>query len=254
MSFEIIDWEAFSDSPQGSGSAMTVGVFDGVHLGHRSLIELIVRRGPNPTVLTFRENPKKLVSPGSYEGDIFSLKQKLASFEKLGVSRVVLIDFSEKFSKLNGSEFFDLIEKRGKMAFLAIGSNFRCGFQQKTDADFIRTMNKRKGIPTELVLPLEAAGKGPVSSSRIRSAIISGNFALAAALMGRGFELDVSDLKPAGLAYDLGAVHRIVPKTGQYPVLIKPGACLCRADVKDGKVFVPIKQDCPAESIEFLGE
>ena len=193
MSLRIIEWETLikgSVSPPGltpdfmPNAAMTIGVFDGLHLGHRELINRIVRRGPNPTVVTFRENPKKVVSPDRYEGDIFSLEQKMTAFEQMGVERVVLIDFSEKFSKLTGREFIDLLDKRGRMVFLAIGSNFRCGYQQDTNADLIRELNERKGIPTEVVQPV-IFGNGPVSSSRIRSAISSGDLKLAAALMGR---------------------------------------------------------------------
>ena len=267
MSLRIVEWQDFLESTVGEESAVTVGVFDGVHLGHRELIDRIVRRGPNPTVVTFRENPKKVVSPGSYEGDIFSLKQKLAIFEWLGVKRAVLIDFSEKFSKLRGCEFLDLLCGRGKMVFLAIGSNFRCGYGQDTDAALLREMNERKGIPTEVVpqvlLP-EASGDEPVSSSRIRSAIMKGDLALASALMGRNVELDISDLWSAdggdmdsthsmsdAVVYDFRSVRRIVPPSGRYAVRIHPGAVDGWVDTKNGKVFLPGKWSKGAESLEF---
>ncbi|MDR0497104.1 MAG: FAD synthetase family protein [Treponema sp.] len=266
MSLEIIDWKAFLECPTPESSAITVGVFDGVHLGHRALIELIVHRGPNPTVISFRENPKKIISPDSYDGDIFSLSQKVIYFERLGVSRLVLIDFSENFSKLNGWEFFNLLEDRGKMAFLAVGSGFRCGFQQKTGANFIKMMNERKGIPTEVVPPVEAAA-GPVSSSRIIAAIISGDLALAAALMGRNFELELlgvesTDFKPVlkdcreSVVYDLRSVRRIVPMRGQYQVMIHPGGNYCRAEAENGKVFLQSAEgsieNADIQSIEFV--
>ena len=109
MSLRIVEWPRFLETASREKSAMTIGVFDGLHLGHRELISRIVRRWPNPTVVTFRENPKKVISPESYQGDIFSLKQKLAAMESLGVSRVVLIDFSENFSRLKGWEFLNLL-------------------------------------------------------------------------------------------------------------------------------------------------
>jgi len=92
MSLRVIEWPSFlEDSPPefscgegiSEGAAMAIGVFDGVHLGHQALIERIVSRGPNPTVVTFRENPKKALSriagagtSGPYKGDLYSLKQK----------------------------------------------------------------------------------------------------------------------------------------------------------------------------------
>ena len=265
MSLRIIEWTdflktAFLQEP----SAMTIGVFDGIHLGHRELIKQIVSRGPNPTIVTFRENPKKIVSRDSYEGDIFSLKQKLAIFEQLGVSRVILIDFSENFSKLSGRDFLDLLEDRGKMVFLAIGSNFRCGYQTDTAADGIVEINRRKGIPTEVVPPVERAsvfGSGPVSSSKVRFAIISGDLKSAAVLMRRNFELDLSDINAAclvredlqGLVYDLRPVHRIVPLAGQYPVRLYPGGTECIVHVEDGKVFLGgLRITDTVDSLEFL--
>ena len=284
MSLRIIEWPDFlkdSDSEstnrQSEKSAMTVGVFDGLHLGHRVLIDKIVRKGPNPTVVTFRENPKKVMArlkgkTDAYEGDIFSLKQKIAAFDGLGVKQVILIDFSENFSKLRGREFLDLLENRGKMGFLTIGRNFRCGYQQDTDADLIREINELRGIPTEIVqqveLPVEF-GSGPVSSSRIRSAITEGNIALAKALMGRNIELDISDITPEfskgikpqsvhgvpdSVVYDLSSVQRIVPASGRYAVRIYPGSVSSWVDTdNDGKVFLPGMPALEkAESIEFL--
>jgi riboflavin kinase/FMN adenylyltransferase len=186
---QIIEWPAFTGMR--TPAAMTIGVFDGVHLGHQALIKRVVDRGPNPTVITFRKNPKKLLSPGNFEGDIFNLEQKLAAFDSLGVNQVILIDFSEKFCRLSGGEFFDILAEKGGMVFLAIGLDFRCGFHRETDTNSIREMNERKGIPTEVIPAVElpdALGGGPISSSRLRSAILSGDHKLAAALMGHSFE------------------------------------------------------------------
>ena len=268
MSLRITEWSDFSGSsePSEKESAVTIGVFDGLHLGHMELINRVVRQGPNPTVITFRENPKKVITPETYEGDIFTLKQKTAAFERLGVSRLILIDFSEKISKLNGWEFLDLLEDRINVVFMVIGSGFRCGYRQDTDAAFIRQMNERKGIPTEVVSPVTA--NGPVSSSRIRSEVISGNIKLAVALMGRNFELDLSDLTPVsairekreGLVYDLRSAHRIVPAAGQFPILIYPGGTAGQADAENGKIFISKPKwvwnepDFRIERIQFINE
>ena len=82
MSLRILDWASLlSNSFQKPDqSAMTIGIFDGVHLGHAELLRRVVRQGKNPTVVTFRENPKKYFEPQNYPGDIFSLEQKLSTF------------------------------------------------------------------------------------------------------------------------------------------------------------------------------
>jgi riboflavin kinase/FMN adenylyltransferase len=256
MSLRIINRDFFSNSRSKETAieaSVTIGVFDGIHLGHQELIKKIVEHGPNPTVVTFRENPKKITAPDTYEGDIFSLKQKMKVFEQLGIRQVVLIDFNENFSKLRGTQFLDLIEERIKMVFLAIGSNFRCGYQKDTNANYIKEMNKRKGIPTELVKPVKVTGK-LVSSSRIKSAIIAGDLKQAAILLGRNVELDLEGLVSTENVYDLRPVHRIVPGNGTYSVVVSPGGIKCRAKTENGKVYLDSTAGTygQPESLEFI--
>jgi len=176
-------------------------------------------------------------------------------FDSLGVEFLVLIDFSEEFSKLKGSEFLDLLGNKGKMAFLAVGNNFRCGFRQDTGAVLAGQINESKGIPTELIPPVylrDAAVSEPVSSSFIRSAILAGDLKLASGLLGRNFGLDLSDVKrecvESGYAYDLRSVNRITPAKGRYSVLMFPGGIAGRAYSENGKIFLPTE----AESVEFI--
>jgi len=269
MSLQVIEWPSFLEEPPPDFcSAITIGVFDGVHLGHQALIERIVRRGPNPAVITFRENPKKVLcrtkgedNSGLYKGDLYSLKQKTEVFESLGVKFLILIDFSEEFSKLSGREFLDLLGQKGKMAFLAVGNNFRCGFRQDIDANLARQINENKGIPTELVPSVylrrpNGRANEPVSSSFIRRAILAGDLKLASELLGRNFSLDLSDLKveciESGYAYDLCSVYRIAPAAGRYSVLMfsdsKAVGIAGQVHAEDGKIFLPMK----AESLEFV--
>lgn len=240
---------------------MTVGVFDGVHRGHQLLIEEVVRRGPFPTVLTFRQHPKKMVQPHSYRGDIFSLRQKLTVFEHLHIARTILIDFSENFSKMKGLDFLDLLKTRGNLRFLAIGSNFRCGYRLDTHAGYIKKINEEGGIPTEVLPPVLEAGH-PVSSSRVRSAITRGDLAGAAALLGRRVELDLGGI-PAepygrngtkGTLFDMSSQNRITPPDGPYGAILygtdSPGGVEAEISLEKGRVFVPAP--FKAERLEFL--
>jgi riboflavin kinase/FMN adenylyltransferase len=269
MSLRVIDWDSldpFSSVP----SAMTIGVFDGVHRGHAELIRRVVSRGPCPTVVTFRENPKRILSPRHYEGDIFSLEQRLAAFEELGAVRVILIDFSEKFSKIDGWEFIDSLESRGAVVFLAIGANFRCGYRHGTGADLIRQRNDLKDIPTEIIPPV-LYGNGSVSSSRIRAAILGGDLDGAGALLGRPLELDLSGLRglplvkgtEEGMVFDASSLHRITPADGRYKVFIASQEAVgvyAEITVERRKVFIPFSGElhcsilaCPGLRVVFTG-
>ncbi|GHV72546.1 hypothetical protein AGMMS49928_29660 [Spirochaetia bacterium] len=181
----VISWDEFIRS-EGHPAAVTMGVFDGVHRGHQALINRIVERGPFPTVITFAQNPKGVLSPASYKGDIQTLDQRLRTFEEMGVERVVLIDFSEDFSRIKGSDFIGSVMSRGKLAFLALGANFRCGFRLDFGAAEIEGFVQKGNIPVEVFEPLREGGK-PISSSRIRQAIRAGAFEEAALLLGRAW-------------------------------------------------------------------
>jgi riboflavin kinase/FMN adenylyltransferase len=242
--------------------AVAVGVFDGLHRGHAELIKRAVARG-RPAAVTFRENPRKLLAPGDYQGDIFSLQRKLEVLEACGVEEAVVIDFSEKFSKLKGQEFMALMEGLLHVGFLVIGSNFRCGFRQDTDASFIKTMNEKLGIET-CVVPQVVEGGFPVSSSRIRAAIRGGDLAAAASMLGRNPDLDLRGMVPCpagpqeGWYYEALSLGRIIPAPGSYPALVQGRGCFrIVVSVDTGGVFIPSHEGFDpgnAVSVEFLTE
>ncbi len=245
----VVSWDLFvSGSLSCEPRAATVGVFDGLHLGHRALIDRIRARGGElvPSVFTFRENPKALLRPKAFEGNIFSLDQKLDALEGLGVAFVVLIDFSGDFGKLSGKEFVDLLKDRGKLRYLAVGSDFRCGYRLDTDAERLRSLNARDGIPTDIVPPV-ALGGAPVSSSRIRTAIAAGNLVEATALLGRNFVLDLGPTPttpgPDREEYDVGPTRRIAPPSGRYPAIVRKDrsdtGTECDIVIDSGLVQVP---------------
>jgi riboflavin kinase/FMN adenylyltransferase len=180
-----------------------------------------------PMVITFRQSPRRVLTPASWHGEIYSLRQKFAVFESLGVEEAVVIDFSRNFSKISGKEFVDLLRRRRKIGYLAVGANFRCGCQLDTGADKLGELVSPWGVEFEAVPPV-MAGEDPVSSSRIRRAISEGNMGLASELLGRPFAVDLEEapvLKSGGgLSWDLRAASRIVPRSGRYSVLLRQGA------------------------------
>jgi riboflavin kinase/FMN adenylyltransferase len=256
-SIKIITWPQFLEEglPVSGNTAMTIGVFDGVHRGHQSLIRRIKEFNPAlaPVVVTFRQNHKKFLlqesqgkeySGPEYPGDIFSFRQKTASFDKLGLSAALVIEFSDAFRRMPGLEFIRLLREKGRMGFLAVGNNFHCGYQLDTDAAAIREALSKSHIPVEIldVVKGNIAGK-PVSSSRIRAAIAGGNLSEAVTLLGHPCILDIGDGDLAG---------KVLPPPGSYPVLARrnPEDAGVRAEavIERGKVSAPEG----AQYLEFL--
>jgi len=251
MCMRIVEWsdlETEGPSPSSSLTALTIGVFDGIHRGHQALIGRITEKSASlvPTVITFKKNPKEILKKNDFKGDILSLNQKLVIFERLAVTQVVLIDFSENFSKLSGKGFLGFVRNRLRPGFVAVGSNFRCGHRGDTDAVRIKALYRESGIPVDVVAPV-LEGAHPVSSSRIRGAIAAGDFSAAARFLGRNVEFDLSSIVPEdrdnGSFYRTAALRRIMPLPGSYPVTLYGGENASGIDGeavihKDG-IFIP---------------
>ncbi|MDR0451809.1 MAG: FAD synthetase family protein [Treponema sp.] len=240
----VVEWPALAaaEAPL-RPSALSIGVFDGIHRGHQELVRRITAKNAElvSTIITFRKNPKEFLGKKDFTGDILSLGQKLAIFERLSVAQVVLIDFSENFSRISGREFLGLVRNRLCPGFVAVGSNFRCGYRGAADAARLEALYRRAGIPVDVVRPVLEGGC-PVSSSRIRSAIAAGDFSAAARLLGRNVEFDLSPVagerREGGSFYRTAPLRRIMPGPGAYPALLR-----CKGKAGAAEAVVVVSKD-----------
>jgi riboflavin kinase/FMN adenylyltransferase len=262
---QIIEWHQFLKEGlplNGKPASVTVGVFDGVHRGHQALIKRIVSHEKNavPVVVTFRQNHKNARNgEGLYLGDIQSFRQRVAAFENLGAELTIVIEFSESFRHMSGAEFFQILRERGKMGFLAVGSDFRCGYRLDTDAPMIKKINEARGVPAEIVESL-TEGSTPISSSRIRAAIARGRLGEAAAMLGYPYTVDIGDTAAGGLIYNAASQGIVLPPPGRYQVLLHKKAAAGKA----AEIQIEIQEGCirlppafadglpPWEYVEFL--
>jgi len=218
---KVVAWEEFGGSASLRGPlAAAVGVFDGLHLGHMRLIqEVLAKDGLAKGVVTFKENPKKTLHPSTFHGDIFTLEQKLERCEALGLDICVLIDFSGDFSKLTGRKFLSLLREKGDLRFLAVGADFRCGYRLDTGAGEIKSYYAEIGVESRLLEPVLWGGH-PISSSRIRRAVVEGRLDDARAMLGRDFEVDLRGSRILGGAssprYAPEPGRQVEPPTGAY--------------------------------------
>ena len=211
-----MDWDeyvggAFAQVP----IALTVGVFDGLHLGHRALVgQILGRSGLSSLVLTFRENPKRILSPRTHGGELSSLGQKLELIESMGADFCALIDFSGDFSKLAGRRFLSILRDRGGMRFLAVGANFRCGRDLDVGVAEIGAFCEGSSVGFEVVPAVRWAGH-PVSSSRVRKAVAEGRIEDANAMLGRPYEIDLRD-SPQAEGAGAWCRSQVKPPAGAY--------------------------------------
>lgn len=177
------------DPPEG-GSAVAIGVFDGVHRGHRRVLAAI-DEAPVPTrvVLTFGTHPAQVLSTTGAPAKLGSLKDRLALFEAIGIDRVAILDFDEEMVAMTPDEFVTRVLVDGLGArYVAIGHGFRFGHAAEGTTETLSELGRRHGFEVAVV-PILSEDGVEVRSTAIRHSIIDGDVEQAATLLGRPYAI-----------------------------------------------------------------
>lgn len=241
---KVSSWEEATGASVGAeDSALTIGVFDGVHKGHQELVRRVVASGLRPVAVTFTAHPKLVTAPERFGGSLQTLDQKLASLEALGVSLCVLIDFSGDFSKLTGNEFVSTLVRSCGARYFAVGNDFRCGYRMMTDARAMRRIAAELGAEVDIVEPVSVDGVR-VSSSVIRSLLREGRTDRALAMLGRPYTLDLRAFEAvaddSSLAIRPSRRGYVLPREGSYEGRLtrRDGALRVAVRVSEGRLRV----------------
>jgi riboflavin kinase/FMN adenylyltransferase len=178
------EWEVLGPT------AVTIGVFDGVHLGHRRVIDDLVTRSAalDPAVLTFDPHPLAILAPDRAPKMLTDIDQRLEQFRSLGVRVAGILNFPD-IRDLSAGEFCERVLAGALEARrVVIGSDFRFGRDRGGDAGFLAAAGPSLGLEVEVV-DMVAAKEGVVSSTRIRQALEAGEVKDAARMLARPFEL-----------------------------------------------------------------
>ena len=180
-------------SPELHGSALAVGVFDGVHWGHRAIFERLIEvsseAGIRSVALTFEKHPAELLAPKTAPCYITTLEQRLELILAAGVERIVVAEFDAPLASLTPEDFLRrVVCDQFKARHIVVGSNFRFGRDRKGDIRYLASAAPAMGLGLSVV-PSVVIGGGPVSSTRVRTVIARGDVETAAKLLGRRFTL-----------------------------------------------------------------
>ncbi|HEX2267604.1 MAG TPA: bifunctional riboflavin kinase/FAD synthetase, partial [Actinomycetota bacterium] len=189
-------------------SAVTIGFFDGVHRGHQAVIgrtvDVAKRETLSPVAVTFDRHPREVLTPGNVPPLLTTLDRKAALIEDLGVTTLVVLEFTEDLSRWSPEEFVaKVLVERLKIAHAAVGSNFTFGHQAKGNLSVLSELGGSYGYTVEGV-PVFAIDDRPVSSSSIRTALLEGDLDWPTLALGRRFVVDGRIVRGAGRGAGLG--------------------------------------------------
>ena len=179
--------------PLPNGSIVTVGSFDGVHLGHRAVLDEIARRaesaGRASLLVTFEPHPLEVVNPQAAPLLLTTGPERREVLAQTPLDYVLFLRFDRRLAGLSPEEFVrDVLLARCGMRELVIGHDHGFGRGRSGDVDTLRRLGARYGFEVDVVSPVDV-GDQHVSSSRIRRAIAGGDLATAARMLGRPYQL-----------------------------------------------------------------
>lgn len=207
-------------------TGIALGNFDGIHLGHRRVIEAVLgRSGLVGTVVSFNPHPRDFFS-GTKSLLLTPLREKISLLEGMGVEQFVLLPFDENLARLRAEIFVNrILEDALQARFVSVGFNFRFGFQRQGDVELLRSFFGDRLVVTE-----EQRFKDGVriSSSAIRMALAMGDVPLANELLGRRYSISGNVVAGQQLGRKIGFPtanlqvdqQKYLPKDGVYSVLV----------------------------------
>ncbi len=242
--------KGFSSLRTAPEPAVALGVFDGVHRGHRRVLRAAVRwaraRGGSSIAVTFWPHPRGKES-------LFSLPHRLRLFLSLGLDYALVARFDAAFARMSAEDFVQrvLVGKIGMRACF-VGANFRFGHRALGSVALLRRLGKRFGF-TVRSIPVAKSGSVVISSTAIRRLISSGELSKAAALLGARVSVFGTVVRGRGMGRKLGFPtanidphHEVLPPAGIYAVKVFLGERPVRGVCYIGRraTFSPLRRDC----------
>jgi riboflavin kinase / FMN adenylyltransferase len=219
------------------GAVVTVGTFDGVHRGHRHVLDALTRaarvHGARSVLVTFDPHPLRIVRPQAAPPLLTTPAEKMEILAQTEIDRVAFLRFTPELGALAPRAFVeDILIRRLDMRHLVIGYDHGFGRDRSGDVDTLRTIGEELGFGVEVVAPVHDDGDA-ISSSRIRRALAAGDVVAAARGLGRPYSLTGTVVRGAGMGHRLGFATANIDLSNPDKLIPHEGIYAVRAALRD---------------------
>lgn len=208
-------------------TVLTLGVFDGLHLGHQRIMQTVVERakivGAVPTAITFDPHPRSVLHPDSAPPMLQTLDQRLANFEVLGIEQAIVIAFDHEFASQPAEDFLrNIVHERLQAREVYLGEGFAFGKGRGGNIELLRKMSGELGFTADEVDEVQLRGTR-ISSSAIRRLLADGRVNAARSMLGRPYGLEGTVIRGNRRGHTIGFPtanlkprNRVIPRFGVY--------------------------------------
>jgi riboflavin kinase/FMN adenylyltransferase len=213
-------------------TVITIGNFDGLHLGHQKILEAVKRRSEElkgtSMVVTFDPHPVKVLAPEKEIKMLTTFKERARILDAIGIKVLLCINFTREFANFSPDAFIeDILVKKINAKEIVIGPDYAFGKNRKGTTELLKKRGLELGFRVKIVKSVEVDGD-VVSSSRIRKLLLKGNVHEASTLFGRAYSIEGNVIRGAGRGEKLLHVptanittpNELVPKEGVYAVRV----------------------------------
>ena len=194
-------------SPDKQPVALTIGNFDGVHLGHRALLNELRAaaqlRSLPVVVMVFEPHPREFFTPQQAPARLTSLREKLELFADMGIDRVHVCRFNLSFAQMSAADFASALHEKLAAKFVLIGDDFRFGSKRSGDFSLMKSVGAQCGFDVQAMHSVQQEGVR-ISSTAVRAALAQGNMFLAQSYLGRPYSISGRVERGDGLGKNIG--------------------------------------------------
>jgi riboflavin kinase/FMN adenylyltransferase len=217
-------------SPDQQPVALTIGNFDGVHLGHQALLNALSAaaktRGLQTAVMIFEPHPREFFTPKQAPARLTSLREKLELFSTAGIDRVYVCRFNTHFAAMSAEDFINTLHEKVHAGYVLIGDDFRFGSGRTGDFALMEKIGSRQGFEVQAVATVSSEGVR-ISSTAVRAALLAGQLGEAKSYLGRHYSISGRVVHGDGMGKKIGfptaniqLKHNLPPLSGIFVVQV----------------------------------